>query len=124
MKRGNRRSSAVWFVLLLPLLVAAACKTYIVHVAVVNHTGSAVNLLEVDYPSASFGVDSLPAGATYHYHLQLEDSGPFKVAYTDSQKHKWNSTGPTVHQGQKGTVEIVLMPGGKTEFHPQLDPAK
>ena len=122
MKRGNWRSSTVWFVLLLPLLVAASCRAYVVHVTVVNHTGSTVNLLEVDYPSASFGVNSLPAGAVYHYHLQLEDSGPFKVQYTDSKKREWKSTGPTVHQGQEGDVEIVLMPGGKTQFHPKLNP--
>ena len=122
MKRGNRRSSAVWFVVLLPLLVAAACKSYIVHVTVVNQTGGMVNLLEVDYPSASFGVDTLPEGGVYHYHLQLQDSGPMKVKYTEGEKKQWQSTGPTLHQGQQGTMEIVLMPGGKTEFLPQLNP--
>ncbi len=122
MNKRIRCRSAVWFVLLLPLLVAAACRSYIVHVTVVNHTGSVVNLLEVDYPSASFGVDSLPTGATYRYHLQLENSGPFKVKYTDGEKHEWKSTGPTVHQGQQGTLEIVLMPAGKTQFYPKLNP--
>jgi hypothetical protein len=120
--KGNRRSGAVWALLLLPLLMAASCRSYIVHVTVVNHTGGAINLLEVDYPSASFGVDSLPAGAVYHYHLQLLDSGPVTVQYTDSQKHPWKSKGPTLHEKQQGDFEIVLNPGGKTEFHPQLNP--
>lgn len=108
--------------LLLPLLMAASCRTYVVDVTVENHTGGAINLLEVDYPSASFGVDSLPAGAVYHYHLQLQDSGPIKVIYTEGEKQQYKSTGPTVHQNQHGRLEIVLNPNGKTEFRPQLTP--
>lgn len=108
--------------LLLPLLMAASCRTYIVDVTVENHTGAAINLLEVDYPSASFGVDSLPAGAVYHYHLQLQDSGPIKVTYIEGEKQQYTSTGPTVHQNQHGRLEIVLNPHGKTEFRPQLTP--
>jgi hypothetical protein len=120
-KKANRRGLALWAILLLPLLTAASCRSYIVHVTVVNHTGGVVNLIEVDYPNASFGVDSLSAGAVYHYHLQLQDTGPITVQYTDSQKHPWKSKGPTVHQRQVGEFEIVLNPNGKTEFHPQLN---
>lgn len=111
-----------WAMLLLPLLMAASCRNYIVDVTVENRTGAAVNLLEVDYPSASFGVDSLAARAVFRYHVHLQDSGPLKVMYTDGQKHQHQSTGPTLHQGQKGQLQIVLAPDGKTEFHPQLTP--
>ncbi|MGH9590760.1 MAG: hypothetical protein ACRD25_10205 [Terracidiphilus sp.] len=121
MKRNVRLNTA-WAMLLLPLLVAASCRNYLVLVTVENRTGGAINLLEVDYPSASFGVDALPAGAVFHYHVQLQDSGSIKVMYADGQKHRHQSTGPTLHQGQKGQLEIVLEPGGKTEFHPELNP--
>jgi hypothetical protein len=103
--------------------MAASCRAYIVNVTVVNHTGGPVDLLEVDYPSASFGVDTLAPGAEYHYHLQLEDSGPFKVQYTEGKTREFKSTGPTAHQGQHGDLEIVLNPDGKTEFRPHLTPA-
>jgi hypothetical protein len=119
----NHGRRILWTVVLLPLLMAASCRTYIVHVTVVNHTGGVVNLLEVDYPSASFGVDTLPAGGEYHYHLQLENSGPVKVQYTEGVSHEYKSTGPTVHERQHGDLEIILDPGGKIEFHPQLTPA-
>ena len=122
MKR-NLRLKTTWAMLLLPLLMAASCKNYIVVVTVENHTGGTVNLLEVDYPSASFGVDALAPGAAFPYHLQLQDSGPIKVMYADSRKQQHQSTGPTLHQGQKGQLEIVLNPNGKTEFHPELNPS-
>jgi hypothetical protein len=111
-----------WAMLLLPLLMAASCKNYIVIVTVENRTGGAVHLLEVDYPSASFGVDSLAPGAVFQYHVQLQDSGPIKVMYADGQKKQHQSTGPTLHQGQKGQLEIILAPNGKTEFRPELNP--
>jgi hypothetical protein len=112
----------LWPLFLLPLLIAASCRSYIVQVTVENHTGGAVNLLEVDYPSASFGVDTLPAGAVYRYRLQLQDSGPITVQYTAGEKQQRKSTGPTVHEKQQGQIEIVLDPNGKTEFHPALNP--
>ncbi len=117
-----RRRCTLWTFLLLPLLMAASCRSYIVHVTVVNHTGAAINLLEVDYPSASFGVDTLASGAEYHYHLQLEYHGPIKVQYTEGEKQQYTSTGPTVREGQHGQLEIVLDPNGKTEFHARLTP--
>jgi hypothetical protein len=120
-KRVQSRRTAP-FLLLLPLLMAASCRSYIVHLTVVNRTGVAVNLLEVDYPSASFGVDTLAAGAVYRYRLQLQDSGPIKVMYTEGEKQHYTSTGPTVHQKQQGDLEIVLDPDGKTEFHANLNP--
>lgn len=112
-----------WAVLLTPLLMAASCRTYVVNVTVVNHTCGVVNLLEVDYPSASFGVDKLAAGGEFHYHLQLQNSGPVTVQYTEGVKQQYKSTGPTVHENQHGDLEIILNPGGKTEFHPQLTPS-
>ena len=108
--------------LLAPLLIAASCRTYVVDVTVVNHTGGAVNLLEVDYPSASFGVNTIPAGGEVLYHLQLQNSGPIKVQYTEGLKQQYQSTGPTVHENQHGDLEIILNPGGKTEFRPHLTP--
>jgi hypothetical protein len=119
---GSHHRRAAWAVLLLPLLIAASCRTYIVNVTIENHTGGAVNLLEVDYPSASFGVDTIPPGAVYHYHLQLQDSGPIKISYMEGEKQKYTSTGPAVHQNQQGQLEIVLNANGKTEFHAQLAP--
>ena len=83
-------------------------------------TGGAIQLLEVDYPNASFGSNALAAGATYRYRIQLQGSGPLKVQFTASDGKQAQIGGPTVSEGQEGRLEIVLLPGGKAEFHPQL----
>ncbi|MGB6192267.1 MAG: hypothetical protein WBF42_07365 [Terracidiphilus sp.] len=110
-------------VLLAPF--ASGCHSAQVDAFVENRTGAPIDLLEVDYPSASFGVDHLAAGATYHYRFQVRLSGPIKVQYNDSATHQLRQfTGPTVSEGQEGRFEIVLLPDGKAEFHPALAPPK
>jgi len=87
-----------------------------------NRSGGAVQLLEVDYPSASFGADSLAAGADFHYRLQVQGSGPVSVQYTAGDGSQIKKTGPTLVERQEGRLEIVLLPGGQVDFHPQLTP--
>jgi len=107
------------------LLFFAACHSYHVDTTVENRTGTPIQLLEVDYPSASFGADSLAAGAIFHYRIQLRGSGPLKVQYSPGRGHSAQTIqidGPTLAERQQGQLQIVLLPGGKAEFHPRLTP--
>jgi hypothetical protein len=101
-------------------LAAAGCRSAHVEVTVENRTGAEVRLLEVDYPSASFGSDSLAPGASLHYRVQLQGDGPVKVQYTAPDGKQPQATGPDLSEGEAGKLEIVLLPGGKAEFHPEL----
>lgn len=104
------------------LMPMVGCHSYQVAVTVENRTGAPVKLVEVDYPSASFGTDTIAAGADYHYRVQLRDSGPVKVQYTAASNLQIQLTGPDVHEQQAGELEIVLLPGGKAQFLPHLTP--
>ena len=101
---------------------AAGCHSYHIDTTVENRTGAAIELLEVDYPSASFGADKLAAGADLHYRIQLRESGPLKVQYSLAGGKQSVMEGPTVFERQEGRLEIALLPGGKAEFHPELTP--
>ena len=102
------------------LTVLSGCRSRHVEVTVENRTGTPIRLLEVDYPSASFGSDSLAADATMHYRIQIQGSGPVKVQYTATDGHQPQIEGPALAEHQEGTLAIVLLPGGKAEFHPAL----
>ena len=104
------------------LLGASACHSYHIDTAIENRSGSPVQLLEVDYPSASFGVDSLAADATFHYRFQVRGNGPLKLSYTSADGKHVQIAGPDLAERQQGQLEIVLLPGGEAEFHPQLTP--
>jgi hypothetical protein len=102
--------------------LATGCHSYHIETTVENRTGAAIQLLEVDYPSASFGANSLAAGASFHYRIQLRGSGPVKVQYTAGDGRPAQIDGPTLSEPRQGSLVIVLLPGGKAEFHPQLTP--
>lgn len=102
------------------LLAASACHSYHIDTTIENRAGSPIQILEVDYPSASFGVDQLAPGAAFHYRFQVRGSGPLKLFYTSADGKQVQITGPALAEGQQGQLQIVLLPGGKVEFHPQL----
>ena len=108
--------------LLLPVLgLASGCHSYQVDATVQNQSGDDAKVLEVDYPSAGFGTDMLPAGASYHYRFQIRGSGPVKVQYTEAKSLKVRqAVGPELHEGQEGRLNISLLPGGRVDFNAEL----
>jgi hypothetical protein len=99
---------------------SSACHSYHIDVTVENRTGGAIQLLEVTYPSASFGAGSLAAGERFNYRVQLRGNGPLKLQYTGRDGQQMQIEGPGLAEPQEGRLEIVLLPGGKADFHPQL----
>ncbi len=118
----RNRSVMAGLVLGVASLMFSGCHSAHVEVTVENHTGASLRLLEVDYPSASFGADSLAPGAVMHYRIQLQGSGPIKVRYTGKGNQQPQIQGPNMSEGQEGTLDIVLEPEGKADFHPELKP--
>jgi hypothetical protein len=116
------RRTLLVFPILLVVFALSACRSRHVEVYVENRTGAEVRLLEVDYPEASFGADSLASGATFHYRIQVTGQGPVKVQYTDPANHQPQITGPALSQDDQGRLQIILLPAGKAQFHPQFAP--
>lgn len=126
----SRLGKRIWFLaaVALPALASiAGCHSYHIETTVENRTGAAIQLLEVDYPSASFGANSLAANAVFHYRIQLRGSGPLKVLYTANDgspvQQQIQIDGPVLTERQEGSLQIVLLPAGKATFHPELTPA-
>jgi hypothetical protein len=92
-----------------------------VNATVKNDTGGMVTLVEVDYPSASFGRESLAEGATYPYRFKVLGSGATKVSWTDAARKEHASAGPDLHEGQHGQLAITLTPTG-AQWSEQLTP--
>jgi hypothetical protein len=115
-----RRSTLA--VLLAASLALAACHSYHIDATVQNRTGADIQLLEVDYPNASFGADRIASGADYHYRFQVGGSGPLKITYTSADNKQVQISGPALVERQQGKLTIVLLPGGKAQFAPQFTP--
>ena len=104
------------------LWALTGCHSYHIDTTIENRSGAAAQLLEVDYPSASFGTDTIAAGADYHYRFDVLGSGPITIQYTGGDRKAVKKTGPTLYERQEGQMQIVLLPGGQVEFHPELSP--
>jgi hypothetical protein len=113
-------SSATLFACLFLL----ACRSAFVQTAIVNHSGNAVQLIEVDYPSASFGTQEIANNTTYHYRFKIQDSGPVKITFTGAGNKTYTATGPNLTQGQQGALVITLDADGKVTWAPELTTAK
>jgi hypothetical protein len=109
-----------WVLLAAILFSVTGCHSYHIDTTIENRTGADIQLLEVDYPSASFGVDRIASGAVYHYRFQVNGSGPLKITYTGADGKLVQIDGPTLVERQQGQLKIVLLASGKVQFLPQL----
>ncbi|MBB5345807.1 hypothetical protein [Tunturibacter empetritectus] len=99
---------------LLTSLTATGCHSPYVETTVSNRTGQPIELLEVDYPSASFGTQNLATGADFHYRFKVLGSGPTKLLYTDSAHQEHKSDGPFLKEGAEGPLAIAITTTGVT----------
>ncbi len=77
-------------------------------------------MVEVDYPSASFGVGNLDSNSQFHYRFKIQGSGPVKIEFTDGHGQVHTVEGPTLNQGQEGRLTIAIDPNGKVNWQPSL----
>lgn len=93
------------------LVVAAAlagCRAHVVKISLINTSAEPIKTIIVDYPSATFGKDSLAPRETYFSLIKPVDKGPIKVRFTDAQggNHAYESI--SLQQGDDGSVNIKL----------------
>ncbi|HEX3969083.1 MAG TPA: hypothetical protein VHW70_14040 [Edaphobacter sp.] len=98
--------------LALTLIAITGCRSPYVITTVSNRTTQPIALLEVDYPSASFGTENLAPGADFHYRFKVLGSGSMKLLYTDSAHHDHKSDGPFLQEGAQGPLSIVIADTG------------
>jgi hypothetical protein len=95
-------------------LATTGCHSPYVATTVSNRTGQPIELLEVDYPSASFGTQNLADGSDFHYRFKVLGSGKMKLLYTDSAHKDHKEEGPTLSEGAEGSLTIAITPTGVT----------
>jgi hypothetical protein len=104
------------------ILLIAGCRSAHVQATIVNSGNTELHNIEVDYPSASFGISSLAPGAEFHYKLKLVDAGRMKVQFFDNKEKEHSGKGPYATQGQHGTVTIMLDENGRNVWTANLQP--
>lgn len=94
------------------LCLLTGCHSAYVEAAVTNSTGEPITVIEVDYPSASFGTQNLSVGQTYNYRFKVQGQGPTKLLWTDAQHHDHTADGPELSEKDEGRLNVTLLPSG------------
>ena len=122
--RKNRQSRTLRCLgLTLATLFAGGCHSAFVQASVTNHTGAAVRLVEVDYPSASFGTGELADGATFKSRFKIMGSGAVRLTWTDAHEKEQTVQGPSLQEGEEGTLAVTLETDG-AHWRPALQAAR
>ena len=120
-----KRNPAVLACLMVTFFITlAGCRSRspYVQTTLLNEGATTVQNIEVDYPSASFGVSSLEPGRSFMYRFQIQGSGHLQLLYVDSAHRAHSETGPYVAEGQEGTLRIAIGSAGKNMWTMQLMP--
>lgn len=87
---------------------AAGCRSRVIHVRLINISAQPLSTIIVDYPGATFGVNSLAPGKNFQYVIKPTDHGAVKIQFTDAQGGNHTFAGPSVEKGQEGSIEIRI----------------
>src|ERR1700677_5199005 len=96
------------------MLAVTGCNSPYIEATISNYTSQPLELIEVDYPSASFGTQNLAPGTDFHYRFKVLGEGATKLLYTDSAHHDHKSDGPPLKEGAEGRLAIVIAPNNVT----------
>src|SRR5262249_3293586 len=88
------------------VFLATGCRSHVINVRLVNDSPQPVSMIIVDYPGATFGVNSLAPGKSFQYRFKSLDNGPLKIQFTNAQGTLHTVTGPNVAKNQEGSMEI------------------
>ncbi len=89
-------------------VVLSGCHSAFISAAVINHSGRSVRLVEVDYPSASFGIAQLADGATFKYRFKVLGNGGTAISWTDASEKDHNTPGPELTEGEEGQISVTI----------------
>ena len=101
------------------MLTVGGCHSAFINATVQNHSGQRLRLIEVDYPSASFGTNDLANGASYKYRFKVLGSGLATLQWTDLDEKEHTSQGPALEEGQQGDL-VINIQGDKAAWTPTL----
>jgi hypothetical protein len=102
------------------ILNLSSCRSPFVEAEIQNHTNAPLQLIEVDYPSASFGIGSLAPNATFRYRFKILGSGNVQLNYSDPSGKPHRFRGPELKEGQQGSLIVTIDGTDSVHWTPAL----
>jgi sugar (pentulose or hexulose) kinase len=102
------------------LLTLTGCHSAYIAATIANRTPEPLSLIEVDYPSASFGTQALAPGQDFHYRFKVLGNGATTILWTDAAHHDQKNSGPTLREGDEGTLTVTFNSSTSPTWNLQL----
>jgi hypothetical protein len=107
-------------VALVAALALTGCHSALIDATISNRTTQPLSLIEVDYPSASFGTQTLVPGQDFHYRFKVLGNGPTTLLWTDAAHHDRKLSGPALREGDEGKLAVTFNPNADPKWALQL----
>ena len=114
-----RRIAAASFV---SAVFLTGCHSHYIQTTITNHSGADINVVQVEYPGATFGTQRIANGGSFHYRFKLLGTGDLKLTWTDATHQDHTLKGPHLNEGQEGTLLIDFPSQTQVIFQPSLKP--
>jgi len=102
------------------LCAVTGCHSAYIATTISNRTPEPLSLIEVDYPSASFGTQALAPGQDFHYRFKVLGSGATTLLWTDPARHDQRNSGPPLREGDEGMLTITFNSSSSPAWNLQL----
>jgi hypothetical protein len=96
------------------------CHSAFIAATISNRTAQPLSLVEVDYPSASFGKQTLAPGQDFRYRFKVLGSGAATILWTDEAHQDHKNLGPHLREGDEGSLAITFNQGADPSWTLQL----
>ncbi len=90
------------------VIAIAGCRAHVVKISLINASAEPIKTIIVDYPSATFGKDTLAPRETYFSLVKPVDKGTITVRFTDAQGASHTYKSIALEPGDDGSVNIKL----------------
>src|SRR5215470_14711246 len=95
--------------LLFICLIASGCMhSHVIQVTVTNSSSQRVSNIAIDYPEATFGINSLEPGKSFEYKIKPTANGALKIAFRNAHGMSREAAGPVVNKNDEGSIDIKL----------------
>jgi hypothetical protein len=98
--------------ILLCVLFAGCTHSRGIRITVTNTGAGKISAITIDYPEATFGINSLDPGKSFQYGIKPTATGALKIEFLDARGVDHVSAGPVMHKNDEGTIQINLTQDG------------
>lgn len=108
----TRSRNWLLFSFLICFAASGCMHSHVIQVTVTNSSSEKISNITIDYPEATFGINSLDPGKSFQYKIKPSANGALKIEFLNARGTDHVAKGPEVHKGDEGSIILTLTQEG------------